>query len=439
MLDFKAFKKHPDHFLRGLTKRSSKWKKEAQDLASNISSTAKKRLTLEQLQAELNSRSKRIPTLTGHVKNNEVSELKKISDVIATLLAEVRTDEETISRRWKTLPNLPSEDVRAGKDESENEIIKTVGQKPAFTFTPSDHLELGKKLDLIDTETAGLVSGTRFGYLKNEAVLLQFALIQLGLSVVTNTATLQAIIKRNNLTVSPNPFIPVIPPVMIKEEIFDRMARLEPKEERYHLPQDNLYLVGSAEHTLGPLQMDQTLDERQLPLRYIGYSTAFRREAGSYGKDTRGIFRVHQFDKLEMETYSLPEHSTAEQDFILAVQEHLVQLLHLPYQVVKMCTGDMTTPDARQIDIEVWLPSQRRYRETHTSDLTTDYQSRRLNIRYKKTDGEKGIVHMNDATVFAIGRTLIAIMENFQNADGSVTVPDVLRPYMNGQSVIKPK
>jgi seryl-tRNA synthetase len=230
-------------------------------------------------------------------------------------------------------------------------------------------------------------------------------------------------------------FVPVVPPVMIRPEVYERMDRLEPKEERYHIPSDDLYLIGSAEHTLGPLHMDETLAEKDLPIRYIGFSTSFRREAGSYGKDTRGILRVHQFDKLEMESFTVAEDSTTEQDFIVAVQEYLVRSLELPYQVVAICTGDMGKPDARQLDIETWMPGQNRYRETHTSDLMTDYQARRLGTKVKRANGKMELVHMNDATAFAIGRILIAIIENNQTADGKIRVPDVLQPYVGADLI----
>ncbi len=180
--------------------------------------------------------------------------------------------------------------------------------------------------------------------------------------------------------------------------------------------------------------MDETLPEERLPLRYFAFTPAFRREAGSYGKDVRGILRLHQFDKIEMESFSLPERSRDEQEFFTAIQEHLLKKLGVPYQVVQICTGDMGGPDARQIDIECWMPGQGRYRETHTADLMTDYQARRLNTRVKRASGKSEFVHMNDATVAAMGRLLIAIMENFQEADGRVRVPDVLHPYMNGKT-----
>jgi seryl-tRNA synthetase len=219
------------------------------------------------------------------------------------------------------------------------------------------------------------------------------------------------------------------------------MGRLEPRDERYYIPSDDAYLIGSAEHTLGPLHMDQTLAEADLPIRYLGYSTSFRREAGSYGKDTKGILRLHQFDKLEMETFCLPENSIEEQNLLVAIQEHLVSSLGLPYRLVICSTGDMGDPDARHIDLETWMPGQGKYRETHSADLMTDYQSRRLAIKVKRTTGSAAgkseYVHMNDATAFAIGRLLIAIMENYQQKDGSIKIPKALHAYTAGRTEIK--
>ena len=195
-------------------------------------------------------------------------------------------------------------------------------------------------------------------------------------------------------------------------------------------------LIGSAEHTLGPIYMDKIIAEKDLPIRFAGYSTAFRREAGTYGKDTNGILRQHQFDKIEMECFTLPEDSLREQDFLVSIQEEILQGLKLPYQVVMVCTGDMGFPDYRQVDLETWMPGQNKYRETHSADHTGNFQSRRLNTRVKRTDGTIEPVHMNDATALAMGRALIAIIENYQQADGSVKIPDILVPYMNGLTEI---
>lgn len=395
----------------------------------------------------------------------ELEELKSLKNDINDLIKEAKADEERaeiiakgkeikgkideleprftkIKAEFDALmlqvPNVPSKDTPVGKDESENVVVRQIGEKTLFSFQPKEHWELGEALGVIDTERATKVSGTRFAYLKGDLALLEFALVQFVFSVLSNEEKLRRIIEENKLSVSSRPFIPVVPPVFIKPEPFERMARINPKDERYYLPEDDSFLVGSAEHTLGSMHMDEMLPEAELPLRYIGFSTAFRREAGASGKDMKGILRLHQFDKLEMESFTVAEQSLEEQNFFVAIQEYLVQSLGVPYQVVQICTGDMGIPDARQIDIECWLPGQNKYRETHTSDLMTDYQARRLNTRVKRAFGDAEFVHMNDATAFAIGRTLIAIMENYQQADGSIVIPEVLQPYV-GKDVIRPK
>ena len=336
------------------------------------------------------------------------------------------------------IPNVPDADVPVGKDESENVVMRKWGIPPAFDFTPKDHLAIGEALGIIDVQTAGKVSGSRFSYLKGAAALMEFAIIRYVFDVLTDSKIIGELAQKIEKKYSVTPFTPVVPPVMIRPEVFKRMARLDPgqEDERYYLPKDDLYLVGSAEHAMGPMHMDETLSEEKLPLRYAGFSTSFRREAGSYGKDVKGILRSHQFDKIEIEFFRVPEHSRKEQDFIVSIQEYFMQALKLPYQVVAICTGDMGSPDARQIDIETWMPGEGRYRETHTSDMMTDYQSRRLATRVKRKNGNTELVHMNDATVFAIGRILIAIIENYQQADGSVAVPKALQKY-SGLKVIK--
>lgn len=335
------------------------------------------------------------------------------------------------------VPNIPSADTPVGPDESGNVVLRQWGEKRQFDFTPKPHWELGKELDIIDSEKATEVSGARFAYIKGDLALMQFALLQLVFTVLTSREQLQKIIAQFNLSVSDKPFVPVVPPVFVKKPVQVRMARFLTPEEHYLFPDEDTMLVGSAEHTLGPLHMDETIPEAQLPIRYIGYSTAFRREAGSYGKDTRGILRQHQFDKAEMETFTKPEDGLAEHQFLSAIQEYLMQQLGLPYQVMLICTGDMGFPNQRQLDIETWMPGQNAYRETQSADYVGGFQARRLNTKLKRADGTSEPVHMNDATAYAIGRTLIAILENYQNADGSVTIPEALRPYMGGKERIE--
>ena len=333
------------------------------------------------------------------------------------------------------VPNIPSADTPLGPDESGNKIIRQWGEKPQFSFAPKAHWDLGRELGIIDAEKAAEVSGPRFVYIKGDLALLEFALMQFAMQILISAETLQKIITDAGLAVSSKPFVPVIPPLMMRSQVMNRMARLDPIDDRFYLEKDDLVLIGSAEHTLGPLHMDEVLPEEALPLRYVAVTPAFRREAGAAGKDTRGILRLHQFDKMEMESFTRPEDGLAEQDLMVAIQEYIMQQLKLPYQVVAICTGDMGFPDKRQIDIETWMPGQDTYRETHTSDYIGGFQARRLNTRLKRANGEKEPVHMNDATALS-QRPLIAILENYQNEDGSVTIPEVLRPYMGGREKI---
>lgn len=371
-------------------------------------------------------------------KEKDIARGKMVKDSLLQLETEFKEVESQYLEEMYAVPNIPSEHTPVGPDESANKVIKKIGEIPQFDFAPKEHWQLGEELGIIDTETAAKVTGSRFAYLKGDLALLEFAVIQFLMQTLTSEQRLAEIIKNAGLKTVAKPFIPVLPPVMIKPEVMQRMGRLEPRDERYYIPSDDLYLIGSAEHTLGPMHMDQAIAEASLPLRYAGFSTAFRREAGSYGKDMKGILRVHQFDKLEMESFTLPEDSAAEQLLMVAIQEYLMRALGLPYQVVEICTGDMGAPDHRQIDIETWMPGQNKYRETHTADLMTDFQSRRLNIKVKRSSGKSELLHMNDATASA-GRTMIAILENYQQADGSVKIPEVLQPLMFGATEIKKK
>ncbi|NMB69945.1 serine--tRNA ligase [candidate division WWE3 bacterium] len=384
-----------------------------------------------------NNLSKDISKLTEGDRSKILLEAKDVKSELTKLETELTAISEKLNTLQLAVPNIYAEDVPYGVDESENVVARKVGEPKVFDFTPKEHMDIGEALGIIDVETAGKVSGSRFCYLLNEAVLLQFALVQFCLKTVTDPVVIADLAKKAG-SPSAKTFIPVVPPVIVKPEVMKRMDRLDPIEERYYIPSDDVLLVGSAEHTLGPMLADSTIEYAKLPIRYIGYSTAFRREAGSYGKDVKGILRVHQFDKLEMESFAAQEQGESEQRLFVAIQEYLVQQLGIPYQVVNVCTGDMGKPDYRHIDIECWLPGQGKYRETHTSDYMTDYQSRRLNAGYRDKNGDRKLMYMNDATAIAIGRTLIAILENYQQKDGSVVIPGVLRPFM-GIEIIEPK
>lgn len=327
------------------------------------------------------------------------------------------------------VPNPPKADVKIGKDESENEVIKKHKEPTKFNFKPKDHLELGEALDIIDTKRAAKVSGARFAYLKNEGVLLEFALVQLAI---------ETLIKEG--------FIPIIPPVLIKTDIMRGLGYMEhgADEDMFQIPKDDLVLVGTAEHSIVPMHKDELFSAKDLPRRYVGFSSAFRREAGSYGKDTRGILRVHQFDKVEMVSYVPEGEDDKEHEYLLSLEEKFFQILDIPYQVIKMCTADLGFPTARKYDIEAWMPGQNAYREVTSASTITDFQSRRLNIKYLPRskagqDGtEKKFVSILNGTAFAIGRTIIAILENYQQQDGSVIVPEVLQKYL-GKDKISPK
>lgn len=391
---------------------------------------------IDKLRAERNELAK--IGKQGKPTDEQMKKGKKIKTEIAEIEKKLGIIKSDYKKLIYAVPNIFSDDTPINPDESGNKILRKHGKILEFDFKIKDHMELGKIHNLIDTEKSAIISGARFNYLFNEAVMLQFALIQFVFQTLTDKKIIKKLADKAGNPFD-TPFIPVIPPVIIKSEVMKKMDRFDPIEDRYYLKEDDSLFIGSAEHTMGPLHMNEILSEKNLPIRYIGYSTAFRREAGTYGKDAAGILRRHQFDKLEMESFIQPKYGLVEQDLIIAIQEYLVQQLEIPYQVVIKCTGDMGKQDFRAIDIECWMPGQNRYRETHTSDYMTDYQARRLNIKYKTKNNKKEFVHMNDATAFAIGRTLIAILENYQQADGSILIPKVLQKYMGGIKKIESK
>lgn len=337
------------------------------------------------------------------------------------------------------IPNLPAKGVPVGKSEADNVVLREEGEKPTFGFPARNYVDLVAREGLIDTERAAKVSGSRFGYLRGEAARLEIALVQFALSELGNEKLVKKIIKKLGLHLPAKPFVPVIPPVLVNERAMRGMGYLERGgDEVYRIEKDNLYLVGTSEQALGPMHSDEIIDASSLPLRYAGYSPCFRREAGSYGKDTKGILRVHQFDKVELFSFAHPEHSDAEHSLIFGLAEHMMSELKLPYRVVNICTADLGDPAAAKFDIEAWMPGQNEgkgeYRETHSASTTTDFQARRLNVRYRTPEGPK-YVHMLNGTMFAIGRILIAIIENYQKSDGSIEVPKVLQAYVGKKSI----
>ncbi|MBR5418675.1 serine--tRNA ligase [Candidatus Saccharibacteria bacterium] len=349
-------------------------------------------------------------------------------------LAEIEAD---FIAKLKQVPNVYEDDVPIGLSEDDNQVAEVCGEIPEIK-DPKNHYEIGQARGWIDKERAAKVAGARFAYIKGDMVKLQMAIVNFVMNSLSNETIIKEIIDKAGLTgkVSEKPFTIVLPPLMLRTEMYDAMDRLEPREDRYKIEGEELWLQGSAEHVLGSMHAGEIFEEKEMPIRYLGYATSFRQEAGTYGKDMEGIIRMHQFDKLEMESFSTKETSRAEHELFVAIQRWLIEQLELPYRVIRKCTFDIGKPDARGIDMEVWLPGQGKYRETHTADYMTDYQSRRLQTRVRRDNGDLELVHTNDATAFALGRIMIAIIENYQNPDMTVRVPKVLQKYLDGKETI---
>jgi seryl-tRNA synthetase len=420
MLDIKFIREHSDEVREGCRKKGVDF-----DLDRLLEVDEKRRKMLMEVEG-LRSQQKRM-SKEIYQKKGEAAGREEI-DTMKNLKAQLRDAEKELSpiedeyyALMRIIPNPPLPEVPEGRDEAENVVIREVGQRTKFDFAPRDYMNIAEELDIIDTKRAAKVSGSRFGYLKGDSVLLEFALVQLAFDILTQEG-----------------FIPVVPPVMLNYKAMDGMGYLtRGGSEVYQVEKDDLYLVGTSEQSIGAMHMDEILDQGNLPRRYVGFSTCFRREAGSYGKDTKGILRVHQFDKVEMFSFCEPEKSREEHDFMLAMEEKFVGMLGIPYRVVQMCSGDLGDPAADKRDIDCWMPGMGEYRETHSCSNCTDFQARRLNIRYRaREEGSRGtktrFVHTLNGTACAVGRMIIAIVENFQQADGTVLVPDVLRRYMAG-------
>ncbi len=387
---------------------------------------------VEELRRQRNENASAIKQAQGKPDETLIDKGKQIKVELShreTLLK--KTDAEWLEL-LKQVPNMPLDDVPVGETEDQNVVVREVGEKPQFGFEPKNHAQIAEAKGWIDKERAAKVSGARFAYLKGDLVRLQWAMMQFGLDCLMDESIIEKLISEHDLKIPVKPFTPVLPPHLLKTEAYDAMDRLEPREDRYKIEGEELWLQGSAEHVLGSMHSDEIIAETELPLRYVGYATSFRREAGTYGKDMEGIIRMHQFDKLEMQSLTSPETSFDEHLLMIALQEHLMQSLGLPYRVLNKCTVDIGKPNARGWDVDVWLPGQGKYRETHTADYMTDYQARRLNTRVRRSDGSVELVHTNDATAFS-QRPLIAIIENYQTEEGNVIVPEVLRPYMGGK------
>ncbi len=360
----------------------------------------------ELLQKQRNILSKKKPGEKGR------EEGKKLKKEIKTNLDQLKEIQEELDPLLLSLPNLLQDPVPEGE---EGTVIKQVGKIPHFSFPFKSYLELNKTLDLIDIPRATKIAGARFAYLKREAVLLELALIHFTLD-----------------NVLPYNFVPILPPLMIKPEIMEALGYGGlAKQDTYLVEKDHLNLIGTSEHSIGGMYKDEILEEKTLPQRFIGFSTCFRREAGSYGRDVKGIIREHQFDKLEMFSFCLPEKSPEEHQLLRHIEEELLQKLKLPYQVRILGAKDMAASSSMTVDLETWIPSENRYRETHSCSNCTDYQARGLNTRYRSKKGKIEFVHTINGTAFAIGRILIAILENYQQKNGGILIPEVLQPYLH--------
>jgi seryl-tRNA synthetase len=430
MLDIQFIRDNPE-----LVQTKSKQKGYDVDVQQLLTLDTQRRTRLIQIEELRRRRNEQAAALKsgGKPSEEQIANGKQLREELSQLENDLKTIDGQYEPLLKSVPNMPLDDVPVGYTEDENVVAKEVGTPRQFEFTPKHDYELGGLNDWMDKERAAKVSGSRFAYLKGDLVRLQFAIVQFVMTTLGDEKILQKLIEENNLDITAKPFMPVLPPAVLRTEPYVASARLNAEEVTYKIEQDDLWLNASAEHTLCTMYWNEVLPEDMFPIRYVGYSTSFRREAGTYGKDMEGIFRMHQFDKLEMEVFSTAETSLDEHKLMVAIQEYLVQQIGLPYRVIEKCTFDIGKPNARGIDIDCWFPGQGKYRETHTADYITDYQARDLKIRVKRKAGSVELAHTNDATAFALGRILKAIMENFQTADGHVIIPEVLRPYMGGK------
>ncbi|KKT73862.1 MAG: Serine-tRNA ligase [Candidatus Peregrinibacteria bacterium GW2011_GWA2_44_7] len=424
MLDLNLFRENPTLITADLKKRF-----QDDSIVHQIIKLDEENRTLlqevEQCRAQKNAASDEISQLRDEAKQAAIQKMKAISEQEKNAYEKQQQLEEQLKALLLTVPNLTHSSTPQGKDETESVIEKTHGTPPTFNFTLKDHVELGTALGILNIEDAVRMSGSRFGYLMGEAALLEFALIQFVMHKLVSKG-----------------FTPVVPPVLVKEQAMiatgffpadrNQIYHVNPKQHENDEENDDLYLVGTAEVPLTMLHADKILEEQKLPLRYVGFSTCFRREAGTYGKDSGGIIRVHQFDKIEMFSFCHPDKSWEEHELIRSIEEEIMQELGFAYQVLNICSGDLGYPAAKKYDLEVWIPSQQKYRELTSCSNCTDYQSRRAKIRYKTEEGKNEFVHTLNGTACAIGRTLVALMENYQQEDGSIKIPTVLQPFMNG-------
>jgi seryl-tRNA synthetase len=428
MLDIKYIREHPEEVTQ-----NAKHKGYPVDVDQILELDARRRelvASAEEIRARRNELSR-----GGAPSSEDITLGKELREELAGIDDDLGKVETNLGVLLREVPNMALSTVPVGSSENDNQVVKTVGEKPNLGFAPQSDAELGSARGFIDKDRAAKVAGARFAYLKGNLVKLQFAVIQMTLDILGDEKLIARLITENNLSLKPTAFVPVIPPALVRTEPYQASGRLDAQEVTYKLADDELWLNASAEHSLCTMYMNETLPEDQLPIRMVGYSTSFRREAGSYGKDTEGIFRMHQFDKLEMEVFSTADTGLEEHKLLVVIQEYLVQQLELPYQLLQKCTADIGKPNAQGVDINTWMPAQAEYRETHTADYMTDFQARSLATKVKLQDGRAEYAHTNDATAFALGRILKAVLENHQQADGAVRIPKALQKYYGGETL----
>jgi seryl-tRNA synthetase len=423
VLDVKAIRDDPAWFRAGLSRRN------LGDAVDELLAADERRRELTQrvddLRAEQNRASKLIGKAAGDEKQALIDEVATVSAELRQLEPQLAEAEAMLTELLAKTPNVPHESAPDGwTDDDAVEVRRNHDQPPAFDFEPKDHAELGALLGVLDTERGARTSGSRFVYLLGDLVFVQFALMQHAMDVVTDAG-----------------FTPVIPPVLVREEAMYGTGFLPTDEVNiYETEKDDLYLVGTSEVPLAAFHMGEIVQEGDLPLLYAGYSTCFRREAGSYGKDLGGMFRVHQFDKVEMFAFTTPETSWDTHERMVGIEETIIGNLGLSYRVVNIAAGDLGGSAAKKYDLEVWLPGQQRYRELTSCSNCTDYQARRLQTRLRRADGKLEVLHTLNGTATAIGRTLIALLENHQRADGSVELPEALHRYLPERAkVLRPR
>jgi seryl-tRNA synthetase len=412
VLDIRAIREDPDRFRTGLARRNL-----AEAVDELLAADERRRsitASVEELRAKQNAASKAIGAAQSDEKPRLIDEVAKVSAELKQIEPDLEKAETALQDLLDRTPNVPHESCPNGFTDDDAEVVREHGAPPTFDFEPKDHAELGELLGMLDTERAARTSGSRFVYLLGDIVLVQFALVRHAIDVLIGKG-----------------FTPVVPPVLVRREAMYGTGFLPTDEAQlYVTTEDDLYLVGTSEVALAAFHMKEILDEADLPIRYCGYSPCFRREAGTYGKDMGGMFRVHQFDKVEMFSFTTPERSWDEHEFLVAIEEEIVGNLELPYRIANIAAGDLGASAAKKYDLEVWLPGQNRYRELTSCSNCTDYQARRLQTRVRRTDGAVEPVHTLNGTATAVGRTLIAIMENRQRADGTVELPERLHEYL---------